>query len=99
MSLFRRSPKPIGNALQDYFDSLPNKKQLKRGLALTNWNEIVGERIALHTKELRYEGAKLIVRMDNPLWRQEVHAQRFAILNKLNQSVQDEVIAELIIKE
>lgn len=99
MSLYKRTPKPIGNALQDYFDSLPNKKQLKRGLAATNWANIVGERIAQQTKELHYEGSKLIVRMNSSLWRHEVHVQRFAILTKLNQSVQDDVISELVIKE
>lgn len=99
MSLFKRSPKPIGNALQEYFDSLPDRRKLKRGLAVTNWAAIVGERIAQQTKELHYEGTKLIVKMNSSLWRHEVHVQRFAILTKLNDSVQDDVISELVIKE
>ena len=99
MSLFRRSPKPIENALQEYFDTLPNRKQVKRGIALGNWAEIVGERIVSHTKDVRFDGTVLIVRMDSPLWRNELHTQRYSILNKLNQSVLENVISDIIIKE
>lgn len=99
MSLYRRKPQSLGKALQDFFDTIPNKKQIKRALAITNWNEIVGERIALETHEVRIEGTKLIVFMKNSLWRHEVHAQRYIILNKLNQSVGEEVLSEIIVKE
>ncbi|TNE73186.1 DUF721 domain-containing protein [bacterium] len=99
MSLFRRKPEPIGKALQDYFDSVKDKTKLKRGLAMSNWNEIVGVRIAEQTREIKTDGAKLIVFMKNSLWRSEVHAQRYTILNKLNQSVGDDVFSEIVVKE
>lgn len=99
MALFRRTPKGISSALTDFFDSLPNRKQFKRSLAVTNWSLVVGERISAQTKHVTIEGTKLVVKMSSSLWRHEVHAQRFAILNKLNDSVNDEVFTELLIKE
>jgi predicted nucleic acid-binding Zn ribbon protein len=99
MALYRRTPKGISTALTDFFDSLPNRKQFKRSLAVLNWERIVGDRIASQTKHLSIEGTKLVVKMSSSLWRHEVHAQRFSILTKLNESVNDEVFTELMIRE
>jgi predicted nucleic acid-binding Zn ribbon protein len=99
MALYRRTPKGISSALSEFFDSLPNRKQFKRSLAVNNWPNIVGERIHSQTKNISIEGSKLVVKMSSSLWRHEVHAQRFSILNKLNDSVNDEVFTELFIKE
>ena len=99
MALYRRTPKGISSALSDFFDSLPNRKQFKRSLAVTNWSSIVGERISAQTKSISIEGTKLVIKMSSSLWRHEVHAQRFAILTKLNNSVNDDVFTELLTKE
>lgn len=99
MALYQRSPKELSSVLTDFFNTLPNKKQIKRSFVVANWNTIVGERIASETKSLSIEGTKLLVKMSSTLWRHEVHLQRFTILTKINDFAQDQVFTELVVKE
>lgn len=98
MAYYSREPKPLSSILKDYLKDFPYKKRLKKGMILSQWSEIVGDAIARQSENLHFEGDKLIVKVRNPVWRQELHMQRFAIANKLNKSVNDDIIKEIIVR-
>lgn len=61
------------------------------------WPEIVGPAIAAQAEEPHFKGDKLYVRVKNPAWRHEIHMQRYTIMVKLNQKVNEEIIKEVIV--
>lgn len=91
-------PKKLGAELQSFLDRFPNKKKLKQGMVLSIWAEIVGERIAEHTEDLHFEGDKLACKVQNQVWRHEIHANRFSIAKRLNERMQGQVVADIIVR-
>lgn len=92
------TPKSLGSALQDYLEKFPQKKRMKQGMILSAWAEVVGERIAAQTKELHFEGNKLVCNVKNQVWRHEIHANRFSIAKRLNAKVRGQVVADIIVR-
>ncbi|MFV1885363.1 MAG: DciA family protein [Balneola sp.] len=91
-------PKSLSTALQDFLDKFPQKKKLKQGMILSAWESVVGERIAFQTEDLHFEGDKLVCRVKNPVWRHEIHANRFNIAKRLNAKVRGQVVADIIVR-
>ena len=91
-------PKSLSTALQDFLDKFPQKKKLKQGMILSAWESVVGERIASQTEDLHFEGDKLVCRVKNPVWRHEIHANRFNIAKRLNAKVRGQVVADIIVR-
>lgn len=91
-------PKPIGSALQDFLDKFPQKKKLRQGMILSAWEDVVGERISSQTEELHFEGDKLVCKVKNPVWRYEIHANRFSIAKRLNAKVKGQVVGDIIVR-
>lgn len=91
-------PKKLSDSLQDYLERFPQKKKLKQGMILAAWQEVVGERIASQTKEVHFEGNKLVCKVNNAVWRHEIHANRFSIAKRLNAKVKGQVVADIIVR-
>lgn len=91
-------PKKIGAALQDFLDKFPQKKRLRQGMILSAWKEVVGERIASQTENLHFESDKLVCKVKNPVWRHEIHANRFSIAKRLNDKVKGQVVGDIIVR-
>lgn len=98
MAYYSRDPKPLSAVLKDYIKEFPHRKRLKKGLILSQWPKIVGDAIARQSENIHFEGDRLIVTVKNPAWRQELHMQRYAITKKLNRSVKEEIIKEIIVR-
>jgi predicted nucleic acid-binding Zn ribbon protein len=98
-SQFRSSPpQPLNEVLNKYLDNIPNRKRLKRGMILSFWPEAVGDAIAKQTKEIHFEHGNLIVHVKNPIWRNEIHRQRFSITKKLNEKVGDDIVNKIVVR-
>lgn len=91
-------PKSLNDILKEYLDKFPRKHQLKQGMILSYWDEVVGERIASQTEDLHFEGTKLVLKVKNPSWRHEIHANRFSIIKRLNARINSDVVTELIVR-
>ncbi len=91
-------PKSIGSALQDFLEKFPQKKKLRQGIILSAWEAVVGERIASQTEDLHFEGDKLVCRVKNPVWRHEIHANRFSIAKRLNAKVKGQAVGDIIVR-
>lgn len=93
-----RSPKLIGEALQQFLDRFPQKTRLKQGLVLSVWEEVAGPQIAKEATNLHFEGNKLVMSVKNQIWRHEIHMNRFRIAKRLNDRVQAQVVSEIIVR-
>lgn len=95
---FGRKPKALNELLREFMDRIPQKTEMKRGMILHYWPEVVGEKIAGVTKQVRFDGPKLIVTVENEVWRYEIHTNRYTIAKKLNDRVDSKVVKDIIVR-
>lgn len=95
---FGRKPKSLDKLLKEFMDKIPQKSELKRGLVLHYWPEVVGENIDAITEKVSFEGSKLIVVVKNEAWRYEIHSNRFSIAKRLNDKVDSKVVKDIIVR-
>lgn len=95
---FGRKPKSLDKLLKEFMDKIPQKSELKRGLVLHYWPEVVGENIDAVTEKVSFEGSKLIVVVKNEAWRYEIHSNRYSIAKRLNDKVDSKVVKDIIVR-
>jgi predicted nucleic acid-binding Zn ribbon protein len=95
---FGRKPQSMNQLLKEFMRKMPHQTELKRGMVLHLWPSVVGERINEVIKDVRFEGSKLIVKVENEAWRHEIHMNRFSIAKKLNDRVDSKVVKEIIVR-
>lgn len=88
----------MNHLLKEFMKNVPHRTELKRGMILHFWPEVVGERIQNVTRNVRFEESKLIVKVENEAWRHEIHANRFSIKKKLNNKVGSNVVRDIIVR-
>jgi len=84
--------------LKEFMKRIPHRTKLQRGMVLHVWPEIVGDKIAAVSKNLHFEGNRLVLEVDNSAWRHEIHMKRFSITKKLNEKVGSKVVQEIIVR-
>jgi len=92
------TPKALKELLKDFIDDYPHRKELKRGMVLSLWSRVVGQKIAEQTEHVHFEGNRLIVHVKNPIWRHEIHMNRFSIASKLNKEVKEKIVKEIVVR-
>lgn len=71
---------------------------VRQNEALFLWPEVVGENIAKHTKAEKISYGKLIVKVDSPVWRNELVFQKSEILNKINNLLKGTNINDIVLR-
>lgn len=75
---------------------------LRSGLTETSircdWSTIVGPAIAGYTEEVMLRGQKLIIRLNSPALRQELHYQREEIASNVNRHLGRKVVSEVVLQ-
>ncbi len=88
-------PEEIGVILERKLKSLGIEKKLKEVSIADLWPEIVGEAVAEHTNIIRCTEGKLLVRVDNPVWRHELMFQKSNFLRLLNGRLGEHVVDDI----
>ena len=95
---FGRKPKSLDELLKEFMNKIPQKSEMKRGLVLHYWPQVVGDNINAVTKKVKFDGSKLIVVVENEAWRYEIHSNRYSIAKKLNDKVDAKVVKDIIVR-
>jgi len=88
-------PETIGDILARKLKSLGIAKKLKEVEVSNVWPDIVGAAIAAHTRVVRCENGKLLVKVDNPVWRHELIYQKPNFLRLLNGRLGEHVVDDI----
>lgn len=59
------------------------------------WPEVVGEKVSLHTEAEKVKDGILFVRVDNPVWSNELRFYKNDYIKKLNEKVEKKIIKEI----
>lgn len=95
---YSRTPRALDSLLKDFMKNIPQRGELKRGMVLHFWPEVVGDRVAQATTKLHFERERLIVQVENEMWRHELHANRFSIRKKLNDKVGGDPVKDVVVR-
>jgi len=87
-----------GSIAEEFFSSGGYAEKLKQYRAWQVWEQVVGPQIASHAKPLRIRDGILEVRVDQPIWMQQLRMMAPQILQKLNQELGEGLIRELFWK-
>lgn len=96
---FSNKPASLDKLLKTFIKRLPQRNELKRGMVLHVWPDVVGDQVAKATLDLSFESdGRLIVKVQSDAWRHEIHMNRFSITKKLNGRVGQDTVRELIVR-
>ncbi len=74
---------------------LGSSPELKRGLnearILALWPVAVGEQIAKHAQAVALKGNTIMISVNHPIWKQELHSNKRLALTKFNAKLKDEL--------
>ncbi|MEX1011532.1 MAG: DUF721 domain-containing protein [Balneolaceae bacterium] len=95
---YSNKPRPLDTILKEVLERMPRRREMKRGMVLHFWPNVVGGQMARATRNLYFEGDKLIVLAENEAWRYEIHMNRFTIAKRLNEKVNGEVVSTILVR-
>lgn len=90
--------KSLGDALGDLVKQLGIKQKLDETRAIESWYQIAGPTINEVTESVWIERKKLFVKVSSSVWRQELHLQRQAWLQRLNETAGSNVVQEIVFR-
>lgn len=88
----------IGSIIETMVSRLGIKKQLKRAQVVTDWPDIVGDRIASETKADRIRNTILFVSCSTPMWAQELGLLKPTIIKKIRERVGPGIVTDIRFK-
>ena len=73
---------------------ISRNKVLKQGvqdaIIMETWPLAVGPQLAKHTRAFQVKGRTLMIEVDHPIWKQELHANKLLALKKLNEKLTEQ---------
>ena len=89
-------------SLGEVIDRMLDVYRLRSGLTelsiQSDWPKIAGPAIASRTDEVILRGSKLIIRLNSPALRQELHYQREQIKDNVNQFIGRNTVKEILLQ-
>lgn len=98
MPLYRKQPRQLRELVDEFIEDYPHRVALKRGMILAQWPELIGKSIREQVRDMKFQGSRLVLHVADPSWRHEIHMQRHAIARKLNNTVKEEIIRDIVVK-
>jgi hypothetical protein len=84
-----------GNILTQVLNAQGMEQKFREYRAWEIWEQVVGPQIASHARPLRMREGVLEVRVDQPIWMQQLRLMAPEILQKLNRALGEELIRDL----
>jgi predicted nucleic acid-binding Zn ribbon protein len=82
-----RWAQPIGQILADVVRDLGLAKKMSEQRAVVEWPDIVGRRVAEHSRAIRVDNGRLLVEVDSSVWSQELTLMKRSILRRINDRI------------
>ena len=88
----------LGSALHDAFDQYGLKSKIREREIFLHWEEIVGSAIAKQSEPVRVKSGRLLIRVSNAVWRQELLQMRTELIRKINHHLGVDIVKEIIFR-
>ena len=87
--------KHLKKAIAEAVEGAGIKSALNQESAVILWGAVVGKTVSSVTKAERVESGVLVVRVETPVWRQELHMQKSEIIIKINKKIGTKAIRDI----
>lgn len=91
-------PKNLGEVLGEVIGNMGIQRKLDEARAIEIWYQLADGPISEVTEKVWVDRKKLIVKVNSSVWRQELHLQQRAWLDRINQMAGAPVISEIIFR-
>jgi predicted nucleic acid-binding Zn ribbon protein len=88
--------RPIGEVLKEMIETYRLEGKLNELKIVHSWQNVVGDMIAKHTKDVYIRNGKLFVRVDSPALKNELTYNTSTIIERLNEAAGGKVISEIV---
>jgi len=90
--------KTLKSALDKLLKKYGIEEEVWQAEAILIWNDVVGKTIASHTEAHKVSYGKLFIKVDSPVWRNELLFQKKEILARINRRLQKTKIKEIVLR-
>jgi predicted nucleic acid-binding Zn ribbon protein len=97
MSVYR-GPQSLGTVLQTVIDTLGIQQRLDEARIVAAWAEVAGPQISGVSEAVWTKGDCLYVRVTSSAWRQELHLNRSAWCDRLNEQLGRRLVADIVFR-
>ena len=94
----RSNDQKLGEVIQELLKLYRLEDKLNEVKLMNSWEEVVGEMIAKHTKDLYIKRSTLFVILDSPALKNELSYSKTQIKESLNEAVGRDVIEEVVFR-
>jgi predicted nucleic acid-binding Zn ribbon protein len=91
-------PNTIGDSIDKILKEFGLQPRLKQLEVLNVWADVVGEKIASVAKAEKIDHGRLIVKVEKPVWRNELQYLKVEIIAKLNKIMNEDIVKEIIFR-
>jgi predicted nucleic acid-binding Zn ribbon protein len=88
----------LGAAIAKMLKTYKIEKPVRQNEVFFIWSDIVGEVIAKHAVPEKIAYNKLFVKVDSPIWRNELNFGKEEIRKKINKQLKDAQIKEIVLR-
>jgi predicted nucleic acid-binding Zn ribbon protein len=88
--------KTLGEAIRELLERYNLEGKLGHTRVIQTWEEVAGEMISRHTREMYFKGNKLFVRLDSPALKNELSYSKRKIIDALNEKVGAVIVADIV---
>ncbi len=78
------SAKPLNQLIHQFLESIGIGGKIEENLAMVYWDSVVGKEISQHTNPFKIAEGILYVKVNDPVWRNELQFFKNDIIEKLN---------------
>jgi hypothetical protein len=93
----RNNTRSISEVISEYVEAYKLKGKLSEITLIKSWPEVVGDKIAAKTLELKIQHRKLFVKIHSSILRQELMMIRSELVKRLNDKAGESVIDEMVL--
>ncbi len=90
--------KTLAQAIDKMLRIFDIEKPVRQGEALFIWDEVVGKAISSHTTPEKVSYGKLYIKVDSPVWRNELLFRKDKILERINKKLNRVNIREIVLR-
>jgi hypothetical protein len=91
-------PRALGEIMKELVSELGHTSRLGEATIIAAWQDISGPRIRQVTERAWLDRGRLVVKVSSAPWRQELHLQRGAWCQRLNDKLGRQAVKEIVFR-
>ena len=88
----------VGEALREAIRRYGLERNIREQEVITRWDDIVGPAISRRARPERIDKGTLVVRVQEPAWRQELYLRRAELMDMINAAAGRPIVSGIVFR-